>query len=62
MILTLYYPATINFSEYQRISKGGNRTVSKGLLKNCIIVAPKVLKKNENNGFENEIIIMTDIA
>ncbi|SOV15633.1 tyrosine kinase-like protein [Plasmodium sp. gorilla clade G2] len=51
--------ATNNFSEYNRIAKGGNGTVYKGVLKNCINVAIKVLKKNENNGFENEIIIMS---
>ncbi|CRH00081.1 tyrosine kinase-like protein, putative [Plasmodium relictum] len=51
--------ATNNFSEENRVAKGGNGTVYKGILKSCINVAIKVLKKNENNGFENEIIIMS---
>ncbi|CRG96261.1 tyrosine kinase-like protein, putative [Plasmodium gallinaceum] len=51
--------ATNNFSDENKIAKGGNGTVYKGILKGCINVAIKVLKKNENNGFENEIIIMS---
>ncbi|SCM22390.1 tyrosine kinase-like protein, putative [Plasmodium berghei] len=51
--------ATNNFSEENKIAKGGNGIVYKGILKNCINVAIKVLKKNENNGFENELIIMS---
>ncbi|SBS91085.1 tyrosine kinase-like protein, putative (TKL2) [Plasmodium ovale curtisi] len=51
--------ATNNFSEENKIAKGGNGIVYRGMLKSCINVAIKVLKKNENNGFENEIIIMS---
>ncbi|ANQ08251.1 Protein kinase [Plasmodium coatneyi] len=51
--------ATNNFAEENKIAKGGNGVVYKGMLKSCISVAIKVLNKNENNGFENEIIIMS---
>ncbi|CAD2104022.1 tyrosine kinase-like protein, putative [Plasmodium vinckei] len=51
--------ATNNFSEENKIAKGGNGIVYRGILKSCINVAIKVLKKNENNGFENELIIMS---
>ncbi|EUD65430.1 serine/threonine protein kinase [Plasmodium inui San Antonio 1] len=51
--------ATNNFAEENKIAKGGNGVVYKGLLKSCISVAIKVLNKNENNGFENEVIIMS---
>ncbi|GAW80981.1 tyrosine kinase-like protein [Plasmodium gonderi] len=51
--------ATNNFAEENKIAKGGNGIVYKGVLKSCINVAIKVLSKNENNGFENEIIIMS---
>ncbi|KJP87653.1 TKL protein kinase [Plasmodium fragile] len=51
--------ATNNFAEENKIAKGGNGIVYKGMLKSCISVAIKVLHKNENNGFENEVIIMS---
>ncbi|GAB66488.1 protein kinase domain containing protein [Plasmodium cynomolgi strain B] len=51
--------ATNNFAEENKIAKGGNGVVYKGMLKSCISVAIKVLHKNENNGFENEVIIMS---